>query len=93
MAPQEEYMTYKDVKMAMDEVEQELGFATAKFGPFNSAHEGYAIIAEELDELWEEVRAKQGARDIEAMRKEACQVAAMAIRFMVDICTPKKGQK
>lgn len=84
---------YDDVKDIVDEVEQELGFATAKFGPMNSAHEGFAVLYEEVDELWDEVKAKQGARNIEAMRKEAIQVAAMAMRFALDICTPNKGQR
>jgi len=38
------------------EVLDELESAEEKFGPFNSAHEGYAVILEELDELWEAVK-------------------------------------
>jgi len=38
------------------EVIEELERAEAKFGPFNSSHEGYAVILEELDELWEVVK-------------------------------------
>lgn len=49
--------------------------------PFASAHEGFAILREEVDELWELVRGKQGKRDAQAMRIEAIQIAAMAIRF------------
>ena len=33
-----------------------------------------------------EVRRKDEQRDLGRMREEACQVAAMAIRFMTDIC-------
>ena len=36
----------------LEEVKQELISATEEFGKFNSTHEGYAIIKEELDELW-----------------------------------------
>ena len=54
--------------------------ATKKFGEFNSTHEGYAIIQEELDELWDAVKKN----DIEDSRKEAIQVAAMAIRYLID---------
>lgn len=54
--------------------------------PFNSAHEGFSIMNEEVDELWDEVRAKQGGdRDPDSMRKEAVQVAAMAMRFIDDV--------
>jgi hypothetical protein len=55
-------------------------------GKFASAHEGYAIILEKMDELWEEVKKKEVYSDEYKMRKEALQIAAMAIRFIVDIC-------
>jgi hypothetical protein len=59
----------------------ELAEALEKFPAFNSAHEGYAVILEELDELWDAVKEN----DIDHARKEAVQVAAMAVRFLVDI--------
>jgi hypothetical protein len=34
---------------------QELEQATAKFGKFHSAHEGFAILNEEYDEMFEEL--------------------------------------
>ena len=71
---------------ALDIVGEELDHATELYGPMTSPHEGYAVILEELDELWEEVRKKPAARSKEKMRAEAKQIAAMAIRFMVD-CT------
>lgn len=81
------------------DVAHELSRASAKFAPMNSAHEGYGVIAEEFDELWDEVKAKtantdrSGQRDVAAMRKEAIQVAAMAIRFVMDVCDGGRGQK
>jgi len=69
------------------EVSQELKRAGKKFPKFASAHEGYAIILEELDELWDEIKVKH--KNIENMRKEATQVAAMAIRFIKDVCESK----
>lgn len=72
-----------------DEVKAELLRATKKFGAFASAHEGYAVLFEEVDELWELVRLKQGEFRDELMRKEAIQVAAMAIRFVYDVCDKK----
>jgi NTP pyrophosphatase (non-canonical NTP hydrolase) len=53
--------------------------------PYNSPHEGYAVILEELDELFDEVKIKREHRDPGKMRAEACQVAACALRFMVDL--------
>lgn len=77
---------------ALADVVTEVELATEKFPPFNSAHEGFAVLKEEVDELWDEVKVKQGARDVDKMRKEAVQVAAMAIRFIADICTETTGQ-
>lgn len=68
-----------------DEVLAELAKARAKFGRFNSAHEGFAVLDEEHDELWDEVKANHPDRTAR-MRAEAIQVAAMAIRFVEDVC-------
>lgn len=53
--------------------------------PQNSAHEGFAILAEEVDELWEIVKQKQTARDPAAMLKELVQIGAMAQRMAEEI--------
>lgn len=72
---------------AFSEVSEELRDATQNFPPMNTAHEGFAILKEEVDELWEAVRMKQkDPARLPQMRKEAVQVAAMALRFIVDIC-------
>jgi NTP pyrophosphatase (non-canonical NTP hydrolase) len=76
---------------AVNEVYRELGAVVVKFPSFNSPHEGFAVIKEELDELWEVVRQKartldgSGGQDKQQLRQEAKQVAAMAIRFMMDL--------
>lgn len=54
--------------------------AREKFPPFNSGHEGWAVLYEEVLEMFDAIRAN---RPIEA-RMEARQVAAMAICFMVE---------
>lgn len=64
----------------------ELQRARSMYSKFNSAHEGYATILEELDELWDEIKKKPEKRNIMKMRKEAIQVGAMAVRFIQDIC-------
>ncbi len=69
---------------ALEDVAAELVRARAKFPrPFASSHEGFAILDEECDELWDEVKAN--ARK-EVLRAEAVQVAAMAVRFIQDVC-------
>lgn len=70
------------IELACGEVAQEVQVAFGKFPPFNSPHEGWAVIKEELDELWEHVKANDG-RSSEA-RYEAIQVAAMAVRYVID---------
>lgn len=61
--------------------------------PMNSAHEGYAVLAEEVDELWDHVKVKQGSRNIPEMTYEAVQVATMALRFIIDVCRPTVAVK
>lgn len=55
--------------------------AREKFGPFNSPHEGYAVILEELEEMWIEVKANNRPK----ARKEAVQLAAMALAFLLEV--------
>lgn len=54
----------------------------------SSAHEGFAVLKEEVDELWEEIKSKNCS--LGCVRAEAIQVAAMAIRFIHDICDDRK---
>ena len=61
----------------------ELERAIDLFPPMHSAHEGYAVLLEEMGELWAEVTLKNPSKH--RMRQEAKQVAAMALRFMIDV--------
>lgn len=67
------------------EVGREVEQAVAKHAPMNSAHEAYAVILEELDEVWDEVKKKREARSDDRLRRELVQTAAMAIRALVDL--------
>ena len=79
--------------IALNDVATELQRARRLFGgTFASAHEGYAVILEELDELKEFVFEKRETRNRRKMRAEAVQVAAMALRFAFDV-TPLSEQK
>lgn len=73
----------------VQEVLRELQSAVEKYKPFNSAHEGFSIMNEEVDEMWDEVKKDDPERAIE----EAIQVAAMAIRFIKDIRTNRNLNK
>lgn len=62
-------------------VAAELERAYAKFPkPQNSLHEGYAVLLEEVDELWDDIKANHHPEAI----TEALQVAAMAVRLIID---------
>ena len=56
---------------------------------YNSLHEGYAIMKEEFDELWDEV--KKHSHDHKKAFNEAKQVACTAIRFM-KLCQRKDSE-
>ena len=75
------------ISNSMRMVSEEFEKATGRHKPLNSAHEGWAVLREEVDELWEEVK-KGGtkSRSVDRMTQEAVQVAAMALRFLHDIC-------
>jgi hypothetical protein len=66
---------------AVHRVVGEMKSGRDKFGEYNSRHEAWAVIREELDELWEEVRSKEpGTADVD----EAIQVAATALRYVIE---------
>lgn len=79
----------RNISLPVMRVLSELSNACKKHAAFNSAHEGWAVIKEEVDELWEEVRKRREIRDVKSMEDEAIQIAAMAIRFMLDVCGKK----
>ena len=69
-------------------VRDEFREASSKFQKFNSAHEGFAVLKEEVDELWEAVKLnkKKHPERNDLMMRECTQVAAMAFRFLHDVC-------
>jgi hypothetical protein len=68
-----------------DAVMAELERAQQNFPPMHSEHEGFAILKEEVDELWDEIKKSPSKRDKAKLRAEAIQVAAMALRFISDL--------
>lgn len=69
----------------LQEIGDEVARAESLHAPINSAHEGYSVILEELDEFWEQVRMKRAARDPEKMRRELIETAAMCVRTIRDV--------
>ncbi len=73
-------------------IDGEIVFATANFSSFNNAHEGYAVLLEEVDELWDAIKLNQKRHPyrIAKIKEEAIHVAAMAIRLIHDCCHEKR---
>lgn len=65
-------------------VQAELKRAQSAHDPMSSAHEGYAVLQEEVDELWAEIKADRGTSHRGV--SEAVQIAAMALRYLIDLC-------
>lgn len=74
----------------LSDVRKEYTDSLPAHGGFNSAHEGYAVILEELDELWDEVKLKRKNRDPDNMYRECVQIAAMALKFAIYVALPAK---
>ena len=74
-----------DIKKFNELVQDELEKAKEKFPPFHSAHEGYAVIKEEIDELWDEIKSFKGLKS-DIFEEEIIQIAAMSLRFYLNIC-------
>jgi NTP pyrophosphatase (non-canonical NTP hydrolase) len=65
-------------------VKEEMARARKDHKNISSYHEGYAILLEEVDEVWEIVKKKARNRDPKELLAELVQVGAMAQRFSED---------
>lgn len=78
-------------EMAACDVMEEYHKARKTHPPGHSLHEAYAVLLEEVDELWEIVKERRhdynsdlGLDQRARVRKEAMQIAAMALAIMVE---------
>ena len=62
---------------------KEINFGVNKYGDYRSRHEAYAVILEEVDELWDALKSKD--RDLVHIYNEAIQVAATSYRLAEEI--------
>ncbi len=70
---------------AVEAMLKELTRATEMHPRLNSVHEGYAVLLEEMDELWDEIKSTGPHKNNPShVRTEAIHVAAMALRFLVE---------
>ncbi len=71
-------MSVEDINQTIvDEIEK----ANGLYGPFSSTHEGLGVLMEEFDEL----RAAVRENNLESVRLEAMQIAAVATRIAYSI--------
>lgn len=78
------------MKQFTEDMVEEWFRAEALYPNFHSMHEAYAVILEELDELWEQVRLKPCDRDPDVIYKELIQIAAMALRTVTSLGKAEK---
>jgi len=71
------------VERVLQEVAAELKRATGKHPRMASLFEAAAIIREEHDELWAEIKRQKP--DLVAVRREALQLGAMCARLVADV--------
>jgi hypothetical protein len=69
-----------DAQKIAEEALAELERAEAKFAPFNSAHEGYAVMLEEVEELWDVIKLNPKKMSWEDIQKSGYGVAALRHR-------------
>jgi hypothetical protein len=80
------------VNEVLNEVQIEIEMAMFLHPPMASRHEAKAVIEEELDEFWDEVKLNPNKMSQQSrqlwkwrMRQELVQIAAMAVRSIVDL--------
>jgi hypothetical protein len=73
------------VTLTFKAIMEAYNYALLSRDPYHSYHEGIAVLVEELEELWDEIKKQQPDR--EAIYQEAIDVAAVITKFIVTLCT------
>lgn len=82
----QDFLLESAIDSVLEDIKKEVGRAKKlHVGNFHNQHEAYAVILEELDELWDEIKKKQSDYDLKAQRKEATQCAAMLVRLITEL--------
>ena len=64
----------------LDEIAEEADRAVKEHGQYNSLHEAFGVLLEEVDEFWDEVKLKRKKRSRDRIRKELVQIAAVCLK-------------
>lgn len=78
------------IRRFMADLLNEYTRARAQYGTYASHHEAYAVLLEEVQECWDEVRKHDGPEDPAALYRELVQVAQVAMAWAV-LLTPGDG--
>jgi NTP pyrophosphatase (non-canonical NTP hydrolase) len=71
---------------ALKQIEEEFFRASDLYPDLHSNHEAYAVIKEEVDELWDAIKESKGTRGNNQIRHELIQVGAMVVRYLNNLC-------
>jgi hypothetical protein len=69
----------------LNAIQTEVDRARTLYPKFHSLHEGYGVLLEEVDELWDMIKTSKLITADDRMKAEAIQIAAMAVRFIEDL--------
>jgi NTP pyrophosphatase (non-canonical NTP hydrolase) len=71
---------------ALKLIENEFLRASDLYADLHSNHEGYAVIKEEVDELWDAIKKHKGTKGNKEIKSELIQIGAMVVRFLNNLC-------
>lgn len=74
-------VTENKIDEVLQKIKKELLKANEKHPPFNSAPEGYAVLLEEVDEMWDDIKQNLYQHSV----TECVQVGAMAVKYILSI--------
>lgn len=78
----EHQIDMEKVRHASAVISREFFYSIKKHDPtFNTTHEAYAVLKEELEELWEDIKRDNW----ENMEAECAQIGAMAMKLLYSL--------
>ena len=75
-----------DINHIIQDIASEYKRANTLYPAFHSNHEAYAVILEELDEVWDEIKKSKEVTGNEKIKAELIQVAAMCVKYIENLC-------
>lgn len=73
-------------KKSLNLIESEYNRASNLYPNFHSNHEGYAVLKEEVDELWDAIKKSKDVIGNDQIKHELIQIGAMVVRYLDNLC-------